>query len=71
MPDVDEEMLQQSIKKREKEFYGEESEVTDGIEEKPGEEEDEDSKETMKRQQLSQKQKALAEKKLSEKKRRL
>ena len=50
--DVDEEMLMQSIKKREKEFYGEEAEVADGIEEK-GEEEEEDSKETIKK--LSQK----------------
>ena len=46
MPDVDEEMMQQSIRKREKEFYGEEGEPTEGIEERPNEEEEEDSKET-------------------------
>lgn len=34
-PDIDEEMMQQTLKKREKEFYGDEVEPENSIEEKP------------------------------------
>jgi len=47
---VDEEaMMQNTLKKREKEFYGDEVEAENGIEEKPGEEEEEDSNEPQKK----------------------
>ena len=46
-PDIDEEMLQQTLKKREKEFYGDEAEQADNcIEEKPADEEEDEQSES-------------------------